>query len=70
MGLTPEEAFNAVTINGAAAMKISADYGSITRGKYASLIIYNNWAKTVAYIPYAYTEPTIKHVILKGSLYE
>ena len=66
MKLRPEQALNAVTINGAAAMGLSSDFGSITPGKYASLIIYAPWVPTLAYIPYAYTEPKISTVILKG----
>jgi len=66
MKLRPEQAFNAVTINGAAAMGISADYGSITPGKYASLIIYKPYVPSLAYIPYAYSEQKIAKVILKG----
>ncbi|MBP5333373.1 MAG: imidazolonepropionase, partial [Bacteroidales bacterium] len=39
MRLTPIEAFNAVTLNSAYAMGISKDYGSITPGKKAALIL-------------------------------
>src|SRR5690606_30720563 len=39
MRLTPEEAINAATINGAYAMGLSKTHGSITRGKKANLII-------------------------------
>jgi imidazolonepropionase len=39
MKLTPEEAINATTINGAFAMQVEKDYGSITIGKKASFII-------------------------------
>ncbi len=66
MHLTPEEAFNACTINGAAALGIAATHGSITLGKVASLILYAPWVPSPAYIPYAYTEPLIRQVILRG----
>lgn len=66
MKLTPEEALNAITINGAAALGLDDAYGSITRGKYASVIIYEPWAGSLAYIPYAYTEPVIRQVLLTG----
>lgn len=66
MKLLPEQALNAVTINGAAAMGLSADFGSITPGKYASFIIYKPYAPSLAYIVHAYTEPTIAAVCLKG----
>ncbi|OJR69975.1 imidazolonepropionase, partial [Escherichia coli] len=39
MKMTPEEAINAATINGAYAMGLQQEYGSITKGKKASLII-------------------------------
>src|SRR5690606_31884226 len=39
MKMTPEEAINAATINGAYAMGISSQYGSVCRGKKANLII-------------------------------
>ncbi len=66
MRLTPEEAFNASTINGAAALGLAHRYGSIAIGKIASLIIYEPYIPSLAYIPYAYTEPLIHRVILKG----
>ena len=58
MRLLPEEALNAVTINGAAAMGVAHLYGSITRGKRANLIITRN-IPSLAYLPYAYTTPLI-----------
>ena len=39
MKMTPEEAINAATINGAAAMELTSEVGSITPGKLANLII-------------------------------
>lgn len=66
MKLLPEQALNAVTLNGAAAMNLADDFGSITPGKYASFIIYKPYAHTLPYIIHAYTEPTISKVILKG----
>lgn len=66
MKLLPEQALNAVTVNGAAAMGLSADFGSITPGKYASFIIYKPYDPSLPYIIHAYTEPTISKVILKG----
>lgn len=65
MRLTPEQALNAVTLNGATAMGLSADYGSVTPGKYASLIM-THPLPSPAYIPYAYTEPWIARVFHKG----
>ena len=63
MKLTPVEAFNAVTLNGAYAMGLSADYGSITRGKRASLILtHPGWSLTR--LAYNYTTPFIRQVII------
>lgn len=66
MKLTPQRALNAVTINGAAAMALADRHGSIACGKAGSVVIYEPWVPTLAYIPYAYTEPTIRQVVLKG----
>ncbi len=68
MKMTPEEALNACTINGAAALGIAGTHGSIARGKAASLIVYEPWVPSPAYIPYAYTEPLIRQVVLKGEV--
>lgn len=65
MKLNPVQALNAVTHNGAAAMDLLATNGSITPGKFASLII-TRPVSSLSYIPYAYTEPFIEQVILKG----
>ena len=69
MGLLPEEAINAATINAAYAMGLSKDYGSIDIGKVANFFITEpipSWD----YIPYAYTSPIIKRVFLNGKEYE
>ncbi len=47
-------------------MDVLGTLGSITRGKAASLIIYKPYVPDPDYIPYAYTEPLIDRVILKG----
>ena len=61
--LLPEEAFNAVTINAAYAMGLSHDYGSITIGKKAHLIL-THPIPSLAFIPYSYTTPIIRKVLL------
>ena len=65
MRLMPAEAINAATINTAAAMDVSHELGSITRGKIANLII-TEPIPSIDFIPYAYTTPIIKRVILRG----
>ena len=61
MRLTPVEAFNAVTLNSAYAMGLSAEYGSITVGKKAALILtHPGWDLTK--IAYHYQTPYIRKV--------
>jgi imidazolonepropionase len=59
MRLLPEEALNAVTINGAYAMDLSRDYGSITVGRRANLIL-TKPIPSLAFLPYAYTTNSIR----------
>lgn len=68
MKLLPPQALAAVTINGAAAMGLADQMGSITRGKYASLVVYKPYVPSLAYAIHAYTEPTIAHVVMKGEV--
>lgn len=63
--MTPEEALNAATINGAAAMEISQDYGSIAVGKKANLII-SKPVPSLAYLPYSFGTNWIEKVIING----
>lgn len=65
MRLMPEEALNAATINGAAAMGISSEYGSIGKGMVANFFI-TDPIPSIAFIPYAYTTPVIHRVFLEG----
>ncbi|MFD2917833.1 imidazolonepropionase [Psychroserpens luteus] len=65
MKLTPEEAINAATINGAYAMGISNLYGSICRGKKANLIITKE-LPSYYHLPYAFGENGIETVIING----
>lgn len=69
MRLLPQEAINAATLNTAAAMGLSADYGSIARGKVANFYI-TEPIRSIEYIPYAYTQPIIRRVFLAGKEYE
>ena len=65
MKMTPAEALNAATLNSAAAMGESKDFGSITRGKVANFYL-TKPLPSLAYLPYAHQTPVIKQVILKG----
>ncbi|MCA0152956.1 imidazolonepropionase [Winogradskyella vincentii] len=65
--LTPEEAINAATINGAYAMGISNMYGSVTRGKKANFIItkpMNHYRE----IPYSFAHNPVDQIIINGQL--
>ena len=68
MCLLPAEALNAATINSAAAMGLSDEYGCIRRGCIANIFI-TEPIPSIDYIPYAYTSPTVKRVFLQGIEY-
>ena len=63
MRLTPEQSFNACTINSAYAMGVSDTLGSITVGKKANLII-TKPIPSLAFIPYSHQTPIIEKVII------
>lgn len=67
MKMTPEEAVNAATINGAYAMGISETHGSITIGKKANLII-TKPMNSFYELPYAFGSNLIEQVILDGKV--
>lgn len=69
MRLLPAEAINAATFNGACAMGVSDDYGSITRGKVANFFI-TDPLPSIEFIPYAYTTPLVRRVFLQGVEYK
>ena len=65
MRLTPNQAFNAVTLNSAYAMGVSDQCGSITTGKRADLVLSRpGWNLTK--IPYLHHSPFIRQVYLQG----
>jgi len=65
MRLTPEEAINAATINGAYAMNLSGSLGSVTRGKLANLILTRE-IPSYGYLPYAFGSNHIERVMIRG----
>ena len=65
MRLTPEQSFNACTINTAYAKGVSDQLGSITVGKKANLII-TKPVPSLAFIPYSHQTPVIDRIILGG----
>jgi imidazolonepropionase len=67
MKLTPEEAINAATINGAYAMGLSDSHGSISKGKSASVMITKE-IPSYGYLPYAFGSNLIEAVIIGGQI--
>lgn len=65
MKMTPEEAINAATINGAYAMGVSATHGSITKGKRANIIL-TKPIKSFYELPYAFGTNLIERVMIEG----
>jgi len=65
--MLPEEAINAVTINGAYAMGLSEEYGSIARGKIANLFI-SKPIPTYEFMPYAFGSNKVETAILNGEI--
>ena len=65
--MTPEEALNAVTINGAAAMEVQDQLVSISVGKKANIII-TKPIPSLAFMPYSFGSNLIDKVIINGQL--
>ena len=66
MKLLPEEAINAATINGAYAMELENELGTITKGKRANLI-FTRPIPSIAYLPYAFGTNLIDKVMINGA---
>jgi imidazolonepropionase len=66
--MLPEEAINAATLNGAAAMELSDQLGSITKGKTANLFITKE-IPSIAFLPYSFGQSHIETIILNGEIY-
>src|SRR6185312_6950772 len=66
MKMLTEQAINAATINGACAMEIEKDYGSIAIGKKANLI-FTKPVPSLAYLPYSFGNNLIDKVMINGS---
>lgn len=65
MKMTPEEAINAMTINGAYAMKLENEVGSITIGKKANLIL-TKPINSYSVLPYSFGSNLIDEVYING----
>ncbi|MBC7845351.1 MAG: imidazolonepropionase [Flavobacterium sp.] len=68
MKMTPEEAINAATINGAYAMGISKTHGSITIGKKANLIV-TKPLSSYYQLPYSFGSNLIDSVFIEGEIW-
>jgi imidazolonepropionase len=64
--MLPEEAINAATINGAYAMQLQNEVGSIAIGKRANLI-FTRPMPSLAYLPYAFGSNLISRVMINGN---
>lgn len=67
MKMTPEEAINAATLNGAYAMGVSATHGSITVGKKANIIM-TKPIPSYYQLPYAFGTNLIERVFIEGEI--
>lgn len=65
MRMLPEEAINAATINGAAALELQDDFGSIAKGKIANIFI-SKPMSSIAFLPYSFGSNLVETVILNG----
>ena len=65
MKMMPEEAINAATINGAFAMELQNEVGSITIGKKANLI-FTKIIPSLAFLPYSFGSNLIDKVMING----
>jgi len=65
--MTPEEAINAVTVNGAAAMELEQQVGTIKIGKKANLIVTRK-IPSLAYIPYDFGNNPVEKMVLEGKI--
>tara|TARA_B100001939_G_scaffold347589_1_gene369680 strand:+ start:768 stop:2006 length:1239 start_codon:yes stop_codon:yes gene_type:complete len=65
MNISPEAAINAATINGAYAMEIQDEYGSISLGKWANINLTNK-ISSYGFIPYSFGTNHINKTMIKG----
>ncbi len=65
MKMLPEEVINCMTLNGAYAMELEQEVGSITKGKRANFIVTKK-IPSLHYLPYAFGENHIEKVMING----
>jgi imidazolonepropionase len=66
--MLPEEALHAVTLNGAFAMELQDDYGSICPGKIANILITKE-IPSIAFMPYYFGFNKIDFVLTEGNIF-
>lgn len=66
--MMPNEAINAATLNGAAAMELSKELGSIAIGKKANIFI-TKPMPSLAFLPYSFGQTQAETIILNGEIY-
>jgi imidazolonepropionase len=64
-GLLPEESLAAATINGAFALELQKEIGSIDVGKRANFLLTNE-IPSIAFLPYSFGENSIDQVFING----
>ena len=69
MRMTPTEALHAATLNGAAAMGLAEEFGSITVGKVANFFL-TKPLPSPEFFTYAYATPLIRQLFLRGKRYQ
>lgn len=67
LGMSPEEAINAATLNSAYAMGVMDQAGSLVKGKKANFFI-TKYMPSLAYLPYAFGSDLIETVFLNGEV--
>ncbi len=68
MNMTPEEAITAATLNGAAALGLSSEIGSIEIGKQADIVLYN--VPNYCFLPYHYALNHVWRIVKNGTVLE
>ena len=68
MQMTPEEAINAATLNGAFAMGLEKEVGSISLGKKANLLV-TRPLESYAEIPYQFAHNLVEEVYIQGEIW-
>lgn len=69
MKMLPEEAINAATLNGAKAMELAGEMGSIAPGKLANVLL-TKPINALANLPYAFGSDLIERVIVGGKVWK